>query len=230
MKKSILLLFTLTFSLAFANAQTLMMPYGRADISNRILLNDETISVRNTLKSDSRFAYSFGVDVIHNFTPKWRLKTGLMFQKMGNQLAPFSFYLTEEGKEVDIYTVFDLHFYNLPIQIQYNINPEKRFSPYVAIGGMINRKVINIYYDYHYFYIKDGQEIPVALPQYDILYWVNRYNLSPKVDIGFDYRISPQLFLNTFVSGNLLLRSMGQVYGNTRYYNIGIGLGLGYTI
>lgn len=234
MKKSILLILTLTFCLAFAKAQITIMPYGRMDFSNNINHQMHPIMDCDTdFELDIyKFSTTVGIDVNYIFTRNWSLKTGIMYQEMGNrQIGGMT--RSSNNRLVNINREVAIHYLNLPLQIQYNFRPQKTFSPYIAVGSIFHLNTSNSLKTIRY----DEHSMPYLLSETSSLrsnvdnYTARKYNVSIKADIGLNYQLTSKLFLQNFLSANfLLLPTIDDTNSEIKHYNIGLGLGLGYSI
>lgn len=234
MKNLIVCSFFLLIS-AFANGQISVMPYFRIDKSN-LVQKSEGLYCNGWSCSgiESKSAYSTGIDIDYRFLPNWSVKTGLMYQEMGN-LVPereLSILFWDNGNlnffYADVKSEVTWRFLNIPIQLQYNFRNDKRFSPYIALGGMINKTLGQGEYAKH-TYSENGIEKEVGVPIIEVGDSTRQINFSPKTDIGFQYNVSPQINIQAFASANVLLLPTTTYFEN-RFYNIGIGLGVAYSI
>lgn len=224
MKKSILAIAAL-FIFSFPSfAQMTITPYVQANLSSAIPFKNKQ-SYKDNLSP--KLAYTFGVNVDYAFNEKWSLKTGLMFQNMGDKYA-----YSPVSPLID--TWFDAYelkqnyqFINLPIQAQYNFNAESKFSPYVALGAAVNWNVNSYYVSNLYL---NEEKIDRTKEEFDNDY-KQTINFSLKTDVGFRYQFNERLSLNTFFSGNmLLLPTTKNNYYEPHHFNIGLGVGVGYAI
>lgn len=230
MKKITLLLFTLFFISAFANAQMTITPYGQVDYSRKFVENTGWCYTGwEGLYTRPKLSYAFGADVQYNFTPNWSIKTGLMFQEMGNNMVR-KIYISEEKGYLNLYSKVSLQFINIPLQAQYNFRASKRFSPYIALGGTASRNISGSKTTTR-FYSNEGIETTTKTPIAEIAYLEKKYNFSIKTDIGFTYKLNEKLSLNTFISRNVqLLKTSISPDAIDRYYNNGLGVGLSFKV
>lgn len=222
-----LLLFSLT-----SFAQLSVTPYFQVDLGNFLHIPPKEMKVlygiNPTLGDHFKVNYSYGLDVTYDFTPKWSLKTGIMLQEMGHKSYKLHYFENDvfKGKQV----TSSLKFITIPVQAQYNFRAKKRFSPYIAFGAALNINTQNTlqttYFDANNN-ITDITNIPLTVsyagsPQ--------QFNISTKVDFGFNYKLTNHLSLNAFISNNALLRSaVSRIDDRFHYFNIGAGVGLKYS-
>lgn len=236
MKKSIFIICALLLFNLSSFAQMTITPYTQADLTYRILSPESTLSVENIENVKEMYTpklgYTFGANLQYDFNEKWALKTGVMFQDMGDKIVERDLiwsnpdHLLFDGYKL----IHHYQFINIPIQAQYNFSSTSKFSPYIAFGGSVNWNVKNYYVSTLY------QEEEVYSRSTDdfnnsYLYEKQTINFSVKTDVGFCYKLNEKFSLNTFLSGNILLLPTNQsnVY-NPRHFNIGVGLGVGYAI
>jgi opacity protein-like surface antigen len=214
MKKYIIFIF------AFANAQITITPFVQGDLAHVANFSDPDNS-----GEDPKFSYSLGVGINYAFSKKWELKSGLTFQDMGNKWET-NLYVTSGVNPIDkIAQRVHYQFLSIPIQLQYNFNTNKKTTPFVALGTSLNWNVNNIGY-YNTFYRGE----PVLELKGDIQD-IRQFNLGANLNTGIKQQLTEKLNLNVFISGNLLLlKTSKDAFDNARHFNVGLGLGLGYTI
>lgn len=222
-----LLFFSLT-----SFAQLSVTPYFQVDLGNFVSTPSqemkETYNLNARLGNQFKVNYTYGLDVTYDFTPKWSLKTGLMFQEMGNQSHLLSYLEDDVFKSRQ--QQFSHRFITIPLQAQYNFRAGKRFSPYVALGGALN---INTYNSIKTSYFDEYNNL-TSVTNFELIDYYGgnpqRFNFSAKADVGFNLKLTEKLSLNTFVSGNMLLNpSIDRRDFRSRHFNIGAGLGLKYS-
>lgn len=233
MKKSTLLIITILSLSTFVNAQWTITPYARVDYSNKtahevIVLMGCDYPERGY--SRPKFGGTVGIDLNYDFTPNWSLKTGLMFQEMGNNIPRYQLYISDIKGYLNQYGEVTLQFISVPIQAQYNFNSKKRFSPYIALGTALNINILNDESRTH-FYSNEGIKTTTILSLSETDYTMRRFNISTKIDVGFNHKLTEKVSLNSSISLNRLMLSISENrYLTEKYYNIGLGLGIGYVI
>ena len=117
-------------------------------------------------------------------------------------------------------------FISIPIQAQYNFRAGKRFSPYIALGGALalntSNRITTTLFD-------TNDEIEDVIENELLNFYggtPRKFNISAKMDIGFNYKLTEKVSLNTFVSGNMLLNPATKSTDfSMRHFNIGAGVG-----
>lgn len=233
MKKPIVVISLLMFISAFANAQISIMPYAQGDFSHYFFSpesSDKEVAKKSKDILKPKLGYTFGVNVNYKFNQNWSLQTGLMFQEMGEKTLKTNF---NSNPQIDTWDAFSItHHYqyiNIPIQASYHFTTDGKLSPYVALGAALNINTQSfikstLYEDE----LRETTKIDIEnLEHLDI----RPVNFSTKVDFGFSYELSEKVHLNTFLSGNMLLltTSKNHIY-KQRHFNIGLGIGVGYSI
>jgi opacity protein-like surface antigen len=224
MKKSILAIAALLVFSFTSFAQMTITPYVQGDFSYAIPFKEKQAYKDNL---SPQLGYTFGINIDYAFNEKWSLKTGLMFQNMGDKY-PYQSVSPLIGIWFDAYELKqNYQFINIPIQAQYNFNTESKFSPYVALGAAVNWNMNSYYISKKY---ANDERIDRTKGQFDDNY-KQTINFSAKTDIGFRYQFNEKLALNTFLSGNmLLLPTSKNDYYKLHHYNIGLGVGLSFKV
>lgn len=232
MKKTVLAivgLFLFSFS---AFAQLSVTPYFRVDVSNFISTPLSKLrkdyNLKTELGDNFKLNYTYGFDVNYDFSPKWSLKTGLMYQEMGSRSGQA--YYFEDNVFKSLERELSHKIISIPIQAQYNFRADKRFSPYIALGGAVG---FNAYNSMKTTYF-DEQNNVTNTTDYKLLAYSGgmprQFNVSAKADFGFNYKLTEKLSLNVFMSGNMILTPIHQRFGySNRHFNIGTGIGLKYS-
>ncbi|NJN78617.1 MAG: hypothetical protein HC803_10090 [Saprospiraceae bacterium] len=103
-------------------------------------------------------------------------------------------------------------------------------SPYIAFGSAINWYV-NGFYNSSTYDANDEQVTTKFKFQDQEGFDIRQVNISAKTDVGFNYQLTEKLNLSTFISGNMLLLTTNKTnFYNPRNFNIGLGIGVGYSI
>lgn len=226
MKKSIVVISLLMFISALANAQISIMPYVQSDYSHFATFPDAENQYRSYYKPETRpkLGYAVGTTIEYHINKKWAFQTGLEYQNMGSVAERsthdivdplFSYTISRENH----------HFINIPIQMKYHFTNDKKSTPFIAFGTSLNWNVSSVYLSEGFvneeLIIKTKSRI--ENPQ--------TINFAANVDIGCKRKLTEKLTLNTFLSGNmLLLPTRKNDIHNDRHFNIGLGIGLGYSI
>ena len=232
MKKSIIFIFTLLLISTFAKAQITITPFVQGDMSHFITIaKSDFKTVAKTVRQDitqPKITYSTGIMLNYVFSEKWELKTGVEFQDMGDRYK-FNFDvigITENGQDYDVLEELNhFQFINIPIQLQYNFINDKKSIPFIAFGLGWNRNINN--YSTKEYYNNQKLVFEEKINEFD----VQKSNFTFNLDGGFRQQLTEKLNLNLFLSGNILLFSTfnSTLFGH-RHFNIGLGVGLGYTI
>lgn len=214
-------------------AQISVTPYFQADFSNFISTPSKELKLEYDLSTqlgnEYKLNYTYGFNVNYDFTEKWSLKTGIMFQEMGSQ-SDKSYFLNDDEQFEAIHYELSHKFISIPIQAQYNFRAGKRFSPYIALGGALalntSNRITTTLFD-------TNDEIDDVIENELLNFYggtPRKFNISAKMDIGFNYKLTEKVSLNTFVSGNMLLNPATKSTDfSMRHFNIGAGVGLKYS-
>lgn len=223
-----LLLFSLT-----SFAQLSVTPYFQVDLGNFLEIpstEGQLLGITHDIGGEFKINYTYGVDVTYDFNPKWSLKTGLMYQEMGNQTGQLHYFEDDVFKSLN--REFSHQFVTIPLQAQYNFRADKRFSPYVAFGGALN---INTYNSMKTSYFDENNNL-TNTTDFELLDYTGgmprKFNISAKADVGFNYKFTEKWSLNTFISTNALLNpafGAGNDIIKSHHFNIGVGMGLKYS-
>jgi long-subunit fatty acid transport protein len=232
MKKSLFAIVGLFLFSFNSFAQISVTPYFRVDASNFLMTPSKEMKLEYgiTTQMNQKFKlnYTYGFDVNYDFSPKWSLKTGLMYQEMGSRSGQAYYFEDNVFKSWE--REISHKIISIPIQAQYNFRADKRFSPYIALGGAVG---LNTYNSIKTTYF-DEQNNVSNITDFELLSYAGgmprKFNISAKADFGFNYKLTEKLSLNMFMSGNMLLTPSTQnVDFNNRHFNIGTGLGLKYS-
>lgn len=233
MKKSITFLVTFLLISVFSNAQITFTPYVQADFTSYtafIIDGDfqdyeayqELLDYKQNF-SQPMLIYNTGIYINYPINEKWEIKSGLTFQEMSDRTVrnqPIGFPNLDKIENISYH-----NFLTIPLQVQYNLKPIKRLSPYFSFGSNLYRNIESGYRDIIYY--GNGR----VSETYDVINILRKVNFSLKTDFGFEYKITEKLNWNAFISSNfLILPTIKNDFFNLRHYNIGLGLGLGYTI
>lgn len=223
MKKSIFTIFTLLILSAFANAQITIMPFVQGDFAHLVRFSNARYQEDFTPK----LSYTFGISGNYAFSKKWELKSGLIFQDMGGQREiNISF---QPGNTFE-YALQEIHyqFISIPIQMQYNFNSSRKITPFIAFGTSVNWNINSYIFGEG---ISNGEVVEEE--KSDVKDITRTLNLGTNFSTGLQRKLTKKLNLNLFISGNILLLSTRISefnFENARHFNIGLGIGLGYTI
>lgn len=235
MKKSIFIICALLLFNLSSFAQMTITPYGRADLSHfatpfNAEMQPQGYAYRK--QTQPKLAYTTGIAVDYAFNEKWALKTGVEFQEMGDKRISTTFF--EPGPVYEpldkIVTIQSHQFINIPIQMQYHFTNDKKATPFIAIGTSVNWNIRN-QVSSQGFYQNELVSNGTYNRRDNENFKPQKINFAINLDAGFKRPLTEKLTLNTFLSGNmLLLPTMKSDDYNSRHFNIGVGLGVGYAI
>lgn len=220
MRKQFLAITVLLFVSLTSFAQISVRPYYQVDLSSAFNKAEFTLET-------PKLGYTIGADVNYQIAPNFDIKTGLMFQKMGNK-TELAYLSTPDGF---VNRQFDLtyNYVSIPLQIQYNLNQDSRFVPYLAVGAALNMNTTNYVKTSYY----DLNEELISSTVLELLGnnggSIRKFNVSAKVDLGFNYKMTDNLSLNMSISTNIFLLSTNNDFiSDNRHFNTGIGIGISY--
>jgi len=215
----------LLFSIC-ANAQITITPYLQGDITHYANFPDKNFEESALFfrhQSDLIIAYNTGLYLNYTINEKWDLKSGITIQKMGDK----TIYNVDDFPIIDdeISSTFHHNFISIPLQAEYKLKSNKRYSPYIAFGTNLYWNTSSI--DNRVNYNNNGSTFITE----ESIGNTNRFNFSLKTDFGVRYELTEKLNLNTFLSGNILTLSTfnSDIFGR-HHYNVGLGIGLDYKI
>lgn len=235
MKKTILLIFTLTFFLNFVNAQVTITPYVQAGINFDTPNPDFIISSDHIITNNPKIGHAAGLLINYRFVRSFELRVGVAYQDLGDKgsveyvnntpSSSLNVFLLDVGEVDFVESRTRTTHIHLPLQLQYNFEPVESFTPYIALGTNFSWHTGGTTLSKGYL---EDEYIGEVKNNYD---FENVASWGANFDIGFNRQITEKLALNAFISSNADLFRISSDFGlDARRYNISLGLGLGYAL
>jgi hypothetical protein len=241
MKKSILLILSMTLLVVFANAQITIMPYVQGGMSYRTTPQKNYFqigSVKSDISRKPTFGFGSGLLINYQFNEKLEIRTGIEYQNAGikqeikykttdpNYAFTFTFVgIVGNVNRVKLQT--NSTYINIPLQAQYNLKSIKNTVPYIALGTNFSWFVQDNSFAEGFLNDEFVGETSYKSEPNNV--WFTGVNL----DFGIQQKINERFAFNAFVSGDIILSRIGKYSAfSLEYqpYNVSLGIGLAYSI
>ncbi|MFK7945979.1 MAG: outer membrane beta-barrel protein [Saprospiraceae bacterium] len=174
----------------------------------------------------TKLGYFIGVDAVFGINEKIGLKTGLLFQDMGDRTPLTDIELP--GATFDQYeSTTHYQYLQIPIGIQYTLKTQDKWNFFLDIGGSVMTYMNGFQRSTTYLGSEIVEKEKSELPND----FIRQLNFGARAGFGMNYAISDSLFFRIMANGDIQILSHAKdtIY-LPRYYNYGLSVGLGYSL
>ncbi|HET6244504.1 MAG: PorT family protein [Bacteroidetes bacterium] len=208
MKKTIFILVSIFLFFLNVKAQDLVNP-NTISIGPRVGINMSGLSMEDQ-NTSSRIAPTFGVMMVYSWNRSFGIAADLMYVPMGAKIEIPS---NGSSRELNI----SLNYLHLPIQGLYFYDLTESFRPKIGLGPYVSFLVNSSEKI-------DGMEVNTGRAYAPLDFGVN-------ATIGFNYLITPRIWLNTDLRYALGLINIEAANGpNTTNTSLGLTIGVGFSL